>query len=116
MFSKYNMSICLYLTSIIHAYLSRLLLTISFIFTILDYFYYLFWRRNFDARLPGFHIQSKVRKGVEVHGSVYCRSFPLNSYEAFKSIFFVFFFLPFFFHSIQVQIVIKVEPHPGCVK
>ena len=56
-----------------------------------------------------------LRKGVEVHGNVYCRSFPLNSYEAFKSIFFVFFF-PFFLHSIQVQIVIKVEPHPGCVK
>ena len=70
------------MVSILHlhdAYLSRPLVIISFIFIILD-FLSLFWR-NFMLDwqlLPGFHIQSKVRKVVEVHGSVYCRSFPLK--------------------------------------
>ena len=60
----------------LHAYLSRPFVIISFIFIIILDLSFL--RRNFNARLPGFHIQSKVRKVVEVHGSVYCRSFPLK--------------------------------------
>ncbi len=105
----------MYLSYICMLISPRPLLIISFIFIILDFLSLFFWRNYFDARLPGFHIQSKVRKVVEVHGSVYCRSFPLKiSSEAFKSIFFYF---PFqLCNSSSTVVKKKIEPHPGCVK